>query len=65
MSLPHEISNDMKTPPPFGAKGRYETYKENVEYADLLVGKVIQTLDDLNIRKKKFKERISKKLKMN
>ena len=42
----------MKTPPPFGAKGRYETYKENVEYADLLVGKVIQTLDDLNIRKK-------------
>ena len=28
MSLPHEISNDMKTPPPFGAKGRYETYKD-------------------------------------
>lgn len=52
MSLPHAISNDLKTPPPFGAKGRYETYKENVEYADLLVGKVIQALDDLNIRKK-------------
>lgn len=52
MSLPHEISNDMETPPPFGDKGRYETYKENVEYADLLVGRVIQTLNDLNIREK-------------
>ncbi|VAX22385.1 Arylsulfatase [hydrothermal vent metagenome] len=50
MSLPHEISNDMPTPPPFGQKGRYETYKENVEYADKLVGKVIKVLDELNLR---------------
>jgi len=51
MSLPHEISNDMPTPPPFGPKGRYESYKENVEYADKLVGKVIESLNDLNLRK--------------
>ena len=52
MALPHEISDDFTIPPPFGKKGRYETYKENAEYADLLVGRVIQTLDDLNIREK-------------
>lgn len=52
MSLPHDISDDLTTPPPFGKKGRYETYKENAEYVDLLVGRVIQTLDDLNIREK-------------
>ncbi len=51
MALTHDISNDMQTPPPFGEKGRYETYKENVEYADMLVGKVIETLDELNLRK--------------
>ena len=52
MSLPHDISDDLITPPPFGEKGRYETYKENAEYVDHLVGKVIQTLDDLKIREK-------------
>jgi arylsulfatase A-like enzyme len=52
MSLPHDISDDLPTPPPFGMKERYESYKENVEYVDLLVGKVIQTLDELGIREK-------------
>lgn len=52
MSLPHDISDDLPTPPPFGMKERYESYKENVEYVDLLVGKVIQTLDELGLREK-------------
>jgi len=52
MSLPHDISDDLQTPPPFGKKGRYETYKENVEYADKLVGKIIKALNDLNLREK-------------
>ncbi len=50
MTLPHEISNDFDTPPPYGPKGRYETYRENVEYADKLVGKVVKALDELGIR---------------
>jgi arylsulfatase A len=52
MSLPHDISDDLATPPSFGMKGRYESYKENVEYVDILVGKVIRTLDELGIREK-------------
>jgi len=52
MSLPHAITDDMQTPPIFGKKGRYETYKENVEYADKLVGKITSALDDLNLREK-------------
>lgn len=51
MTLAHDISNDLPSPPPFGEKGRYETYKENIEYADKLVGKVVSALDELNLRK--------------
>ena len=50
MTLPHEISNDFPEPPPYGPKGRYETYKENVEYADKMVGKVVKAIDDLGLR---------------
>ena len=49
MALPHESSNDLPEPPPFGPKGRYETYKENVEYADKMIGKVIKALNDLDL----------------
>jgi arylsulfatase A len=52
MTLAHEISNDLDTPPPTGSIGRYETFKENVEYSDKLVGKVIQVLDELDLRQK-------------
>ncbi len=52
MSLPHAITDDMQTPPIFGKKGRYETYKENVEYADKMVGKITKALNDLNLREK-------------
>ena len=50
MALAHEISNDMPTPPPFGKKGRYETYKENVECADKQIGRVINVLKELHLR---------------
>lgn len=50
MAVAHDISNDMPTPPPTGPDGRYQSYKELVEYMDLLVGRIIDTLDRLGIR---------------
>jgi arylsulfatase A len=52
MVLAHDISNDLDTPPPTGPRERYETFKENVEYSDHLVGNVIRTLDELKLREK-------------
>ena len=51
MVLAHDISNDLESPPPTGPRERYETFKENVEYSDALIGRVIATLDELNLRK--------------
>jgi arylsulfatase A len=50
MSQAHAISNDLKTPPPVGPDGRYQSYKELVEYMDKLIGRVVSTLDELGIR---------------
>ena len=50
MTLAHEISNDLETPPPAGPSGRYQSYREMVEYADTLVGRIIETLEQLNLR---------------
>ncbi len=50
MALAHAISNDLKTPPPTGPLGRYQSYKELIEYMDVLVGRVVSTLDKLNLR---------------
>jgi arylsulfatase A len=50
MTLAHEVSNDLPAPPKVGKNGRYETFKENVEYADVLIGKVVNTLNDLDLR---------------
>lgn len=50
MCCAHAISNDLPTPPPVGPNGRYQTYKELVEYMDKLVGRVVKTLDELGIR---------------
>jgi arylsulfatase A len=46
----HAISNDLPEPPPVGAKGKYQTYKELVEHMDKLVGRIVDTLDELGIR---------------
>ncbi len=50
MVLAHDISNDLESPPPVGPKGRYETFAENVEYSDKLIGRLIDVLDELNLR---------------
>jgi len=52
MALAHEISNDLDPPPPTGPLGRYKTYKELVEYMDKLVGRILKTLEELNLREK-------------
>jgi len=49
-ALAHEISNDLKVPPPVGPNGRYQTYKELVEYMDKLIGRIVSTLDQLHLR---------------
>jgi len=49
-TLAHEISNDLKIPPPVGPNARYQTYKELVEYMDELIGRIISTLDKLGLR---------------
>jgi arylsulfatase A len=48
--LAHAISNDLKTPPPVGPNGRYQTYKELVEYMDKLVGRIVAALDESGLR---------------
>jgi arylsulfatase A len=48
--LAHAISNDLKVPPPVGPNGRYQTYKELVEYMDKLIGRIVSTLDELHLR---------------
>jgi len=50
MVLAHDISNDLDVPPPTGPIERYETFKENIEYADTLVGEVVEVLDELGLR---------------
>jgi arylsulfatase A-like enzyme len=48
--LAHAISNDLKVPPPVGPNGRYQTYKELVEYMDKLIGRIVSTLDEVGLR---------------
>lgn len=50
MALAHAISNDLDPPPPTGPQGRYKTYKELVEYMDKMVGRIVKTLEELNLR---------------
>lgn len=49
MALAHDISDDLTSPPPVGKINRYETFKENVEYADVMVGKVLAAIDELKL----------------
>jgi arylsulfatase A len=50
MAAAHDISDDFKPVPPVGPLGRYKTYGELVEYMDVLVGRVVETLDRLGLR---------------
>ena len=48
----HEISNDLPIPPPTGPDGRYQSYRELVDTMDTLIGRVVKTLEDLNLHEK-------------
>jgi len=50
MALAHEISNDLNTPPPTAPNGEYQSYKELVEYADKMIGKLLNALDEMGLR---------------
>ena len=50
MTVAHAISNDLQPPPPVGPLGRYKSYKELAEYMDILVGRIVKALDNLNLR---------------
>jgi arylsulfatase A len=52
MALAHDISNDFNPPPPPGPNGRYETYKEMIEYMDKVVGRIVKALEQLKLREK-------------
>ncbi len=52
MTLAHDVSNDLPEPPPVGPNGRYDTYREQVEYMDKLVGRLVDALDSLGLREK-------------
>ena len=51
MSLCHAETNDLDEPAPVGPHGRYDTYAEMVGKMDERVGRVVDTLDRLGLRK--------------
>ena len=54
MELCHDETNDLDTPAPVGPLGRYETYAERVALMDERVGRVIDALDEMNLRENTF-----------
>jgi len=50
MTLAHDVSNDLQEPPPVGPKGRYDTYREQIEYMDKIIGRLVSALDSLGLR---------------
>jgi len=50
MTLAHDVSNDLAEPPPVGPKGRYDTYREQIEYMDKIIGRLVSALDSLGLR---------------
>ncbi len=45
MALCHDVTNDLKTPVPYGPRGRYDNYAEMVEQMDLQIGRLMQFLE--------------------
>ncbi len=52
MALCHDVTDDLKEPVPHGPKGHYDTYTEMVEGMDVRVGRLMDALDRLKLRKK-------------
>jgi len=51
MALCHDVSNDLEPPPPFGPKGEYDSYSEMVAAMDVRVGRLVDALEELGLRR--------------
>ena len=51
MALCHEISNDFQPVPPPGPDGRYRSFAEMVEDMDAAVGRIVDAIDRLGLRR--------------
>lgn len=51
MALCHDVTDDLKDPVPFGPDGHYDSFKTMVEAMDVRVGRLIDSLDELGLRK--------------
>jgi len=52
MALCHAISDDFTPPPPPGPDGKYQTYKQLVEYMDKIIGRLVAGIEKLGLREK-------------
>ncbi|MHC4400649.1 MAG: sulfatase-like hydrolase/transferase [Planctomycetota bacterium] len=52
MALCHDVTDDLAQPVPLGPQGRYDSYKEMVEAMDARVGRLVEALDQLDLREK-------------
>lgn len=59
MNLVHNVGDDWdlpswtpSVPPPYGPKGRYETFEEMLSEADQKIGQLVWAIDELGIREK-------------
>lgn len=52
MALCHDVTDDLDAPVPLGPKGRYDSYKEMVEFTDQRVGRIVAALDRLGLRER-------------
>lgn len=50
MTLCHDVSDDFEPPPPYGPKGRYENFAEMMQHTDRLIGKILDSVDELGLR---------------
>ena len=51
MALCHEISNDFSPVPPPGPDGRYRSFTDMVDDMDAAVGRIIDAIDELDLRR--------------
>ncbi|MEO2048383.1 MAG: sulfatase-like hydrolase/transferase [Pirellulales bacterium] len=51
MGLCHAVTNDLPKPPPLGPNGRYPSYTEMVTAMDQHVGRLMDSLEQLNLSK--------------
>ena len=52
MALCHDVTDDLEQPVPFGPQGRYDSYPEMVAAMDERVGRIVEAVDELQLREK-------------